>query len=386
MKKFLLAFFVVLMFSLSLVLAAEVAVTTSVDISTGEQTTANELETTTTVETDVDTDTSETEEETSPETCYNSEQDGDEEGIDCGGSCNWICAEDEQEIEITDEEVESFSYGLGAEIRMQQLLYRVLHHTYAMNEVLNYVEDEAAAQNAKVALEYMSDLAVEIEAYDVTAVQKEVAVEQYVSFKAQAIEYTRKFRASVQGEIDDEERRLIQEAMNAIKENDLADLRSEIRLNVRAHNQARASTALEKLGVQDAELLVQIESGEITLGQIRSRMVGKYTELSEERQIEARARLAEKRVEARELATKARIEIRSEVQKELAETRANNRMDEIELRRRIAADTYNRADAVAQVHQVNDRFRVQARQRTTINGGLHADAVVHRDVAARNIR
>ena len=317
--------------------------------------------------------------------CYNGEQDRGEEGVDCGGDCPWDCTADTiEDVPVDDEETESFSYGIGAQVRMKQLLYRVIEHTYTMNAVIPYVEDEQSLENAKVALEYMSELAVEIENFDVTAVTKEEAVEAYVSFKAQAIDYTAKFRAAVQDDIDDDEREMIREAMREVREKDLADLRAEIRMDIREHNKQRVADVLLRLGVEDQDIIDAVLSGEITLGQVRSRLAQRYQELPDERKIEARAQLAERRAEAAALKARARAEIRAEVQQDLTDRRLEQRKKEIALRAQIARENYQAADAVARVHQVNDKFRANAQVRA--NTGLHAEGVVHRDIATRNSR
>lgn len=177
--------------------------------------------------------------------------------------------EEEDEEDLDDAEIMHTNYG--ARVRMLQLLKRVTRNYIYGEHVIDQIEendfdiDTSAPEDI---LSEMEDLKQNIED-SLEGDLGQDSVDDFIEFKAKAINLTRQFREYVSEELTIAQRQAIKDKVDKEDFSELSGINQQLRNAVRDHNRERVMFLLEKLGAEDEELLARVESGDITVAELQ---------------------------------------------------------------------------------------------------------------------
>jgi hypothetical protein len=263
-------------------------------------------------------------------------------------------ADDDEELNVEevadDETVEEASLvaesSLGAEIRMLQLERAALKAVIAGNVIL-----EILAENDTYADLELIQLEIEATHEQIVELDKENStVEDYVALKNSLKELVSDFREIASPLLSSENRVEVRTEIDNSAE--LEELNVEIRNTIRSFNARRVEAELERLGVENAELVASIEAGEATPSEIRQALREAFKEITAERKAEikenVRARIDQKvqvRAEVKERALDNFVERKRELLDNRIE-KINDSNAPYEFRQRIAQRIEDRKDKI----------------------------------------
>lgn len=249
--------------------------------------------------------------------------------------------EDEVEVEDVDEEtekeVEEMDITPGATLRILQLQRQLLIHILRAELVIDSLKE--LGKDTTELESIVAELEVLKEDAKIIPDDREEAIQKFIDIKKEAKNLIREFKQIVGELTTSDERDDIRTKFSSIRENaELTALNEEIENTRNELHKNRVENALGSMGVTDEELLAQIQSGEITIAELKEKLREYYDALPEGTKIEVRDELREIRIERKE----NRLRIVSETKdgiRERLELRLKERADKLDERgKKVAAE------------------------------------------------
>ncbi|MDO8508579.1 MAG: hypothetical protein Q7S27_02745 [Nanoarchaeota archaeon] len=209
-----------------------------------------------------------------------------------------VTIEIDQETEV---EVEVMTESHGAEMRLLQLERKINRAILHMEETINFLK----AKNKTVT--ELEPIVVEMKAL-LEEVKKaptdktEEAVKKFIEIKSDAKDLIKKFRETVKSLLSEEDKKELKSKFENIDKTKLEDIKKKIQERKRMLNAERVKKILEKMEINDEELLNQIKSGNMSSSQLKIKLVERYNGLGDSAKESIRIRIKEqyeKRIEMR---------------------------------------------------------------------------------------
>ncbi len=204
--------------------------------------------------------------------------------------------QDQEEVDIKHDkdEIKAFNNGQGAKIRLLQLQKRILRNIYVGEKAIDYIEDENISIEARAILEEMNILLEQVQDYTFEDKDKEILVEDFLAYKAQAIDLTRRFRELVRAEITADEAAEVKAAGP-----ELAEIEKQIRYQIRDRNAEQLRQHMQLMGIEDEGLIEDVRYGMITAQQAKADVIQRWKDMEpgKKRQTAQKARQEVKRSE-----------------------------------------------------------------------------------------
>jgi len=180
------------------------------------------------------------------------------------------------EDEETIEEISIMSYPYGSEVRLLQL-EKSLTRNIMIGEKIIYILGELEIDTTELELiifEMNYSLMGEIHnlSENLTSLNKTDVVEQFVDLKNESINLTREFRITLHGMLDEETLELLRGEMKEFYNEEMQNLREQIRNMIRNFNRERLHSIYGLLGLIDEELLQQYQNGDVTLEDVKEQI------------------------------------------------------------------------------------------------------------------
>ena len=277
--------------------------------------------------------------------------------------------------EISNSDSEILSNPFGAEMRLLQLKKRVEFQIEGGELILDRINN--ANKSEQFDMEKLEEIILgfegiidSIENFDFTATPEEMA-EEYVALKKEAISLTKQFREEVRNGLSEEDKKQLREAIkkNHLIRKEIKDKRIE---ELRAkYNAKKTQEILERIGENRPELIAKIESGELSLEEIREKLNANYAKLNEERKEKAKAKLEEekKKLQIKAQERRAELEAKSQERREELKAKTQERREELkakaqERRAELEAKTQERrAELEAKAQERRAEFEAKNKER-----------------------
>ncbi len=217
-----------------------------------------------------------------------------ENEIITGGSADIELNVDEKELEILHD-------NLGAQIRLEQLKQRVMIQIDNANFIISEIKEnltEEEVRKSETIVSQFETIVEEINNFDYNRNQSEVASD-FVALKAETINLTKEFRDVVSGKVSVGVGQKLREKVQARVNEKLKVKNQKIEQLRKAYNSKKASEIINKLGINDSELIERIKSGNITANEIRKEIYNKFKSLPNEVRKERLNKLVQERKEMR---------------------------------------------------------------------------------------
>lgn len=263
--------------------------------------------------------------------------------------------------EDTTREIRVMNEMTGAKLRMLQLERAARVNFAKAKAVMAYINTTYPDQDITALQEIMNSmtaLAEEAKNYNPQEHDLKENIDKFVEWKKQGLELTATFREESNKILTEEDKTKIRARFTEIEQKASEMLQQKIQTQLKAHNTQVVQNAIQRLGVNDTEIIAKVQSGEITPEQIKNRIQTEYNSLSEEQKVEIKTKLQEqaqeernKRLEFIKEAAKKEIEIAKklqEIQKENIQERLNffeQRREQI--REDVVGDARSRAMAMS---------------------------------------
>src|SRR3989344_5727618 len=208
-------------------------------------------------------------------------------------------SDDLEEVDVeTEHEVEEMDIPPGAQLRILQLQRQLLIHILRANVVINSLKE--MGKNTSELESIVAELEILKEESKIIPDNREEAVQKFVDIKKEARDLIKEFRESVRELTTENERSEIRVKFSSIREDEeLISLNEQIREAIKELHKKRVENVLNSLNVEDGELLAKIQSGEITVEELREKLREHYSTLPEETKIRVRDNLMKARLEIR---------------------------------------------------------------------------------------
>ncbi|MBL7054943.1 hypothetical protein ISS05_04265 [Candidatus Woesearchaeota archaeon] len=192
--------------------------------------------------------------------------------------------------EETEEETELIAEsGLGAKVRILQLKQAVTKSYITGTEVVNVLKEKEGDVSELEAV--LAEIEILKEEVDMLDSESETAVEDFVNVKRDLRMLNNEFKKIVGSNLSADDKQAIKDALKDNEE--LANLNQEIRDAIRELNANRVGKALERMGLEDPELVDKIESGNVTREEVKTALGNAFGQLSDEEKEEAKQRFRE---------------------------------------------------------------------------------------------
>lgn len=299
------------------------------------------------------------------------ETDDEEEGEETEEATEEETEEVEEESidEETEEETELITESnFGATVRLLQLEKSVTKSYLIGQEVVKVLsekgEDVSELESILAEIEVLKD---EVSALDPSS---DTAVDDFVNIKRDIRDLTKQFKRIASPLLSAEDKQAIREA---IKDNEeLAELNQRIRNTLRELNANRVGKALDRMGVEDPELVDKIESGDATPAEVKAALKEAYKGLSPEEKKTARERIKNALKERKETRNRVAEKIRIE-HLAVRKLRLENRL--------IKIPAVNRAKVKVRVNKaINKLKRVENRLKEKIQTNRERLAKIKQDL------
>ncbi len=224
----------------------------------------------------------------------------------------------------------------GAEMRLMQLENAMSNNVIMGQKALevalekNPEADTAELERVVAELETIKE-EIEEKIQQGEAQNKEPAeiVQDFLTIKEEGRNLTNEFRENVQGLLDEEERQQVREEARQRANEELEEKRENIQERIREHNAEQVKRVLERMGVEDPELVEQVRNGEINTGEAISQVAQEFRGLGQERRQEVRVEMDVERRDRAENAQQAVNNARENLEERMNE-RASERMGKVE--------------------------------------------------------
>ena len=235
---------------------------------------------------------------------------------------------------VTEEEIIIMEDNFGAKVRIMQLQLAALRSYLVGEEVIVILaEDENISDLSAIQAE-IEILKDEIFEMDGTS---ETAVEDFVAIKRDLKTSVKEFKKLVAGKLTQEKRTQVMTAINGNEE--LALLKIQIRNTIRAHNKNRIGKMLDRMQAKKEDILAKIEAGELTIEQVKNRVMEEYQKLSKAKQTAVKKATIAKKL-AQEKTKEAKRDEIVQNYVEVQKKRIQERLDQMppELKEKIKAN------------------------------------------------
>src|SRR3989344_9433419 len=208
-------------------------------------------------------------------------------------------SDDSEEVDIeTEHEVEEMDIPPGAQLRILQLQRQLLIHIRRANVVIDSLKE--MGKNTSELESIVAELEILKEESKIIPDNREEAVQKFVDIKKEARDLIKEFREAARKLTTESERSEIRIKFSGIRDSEeLISLNEQIRETIKELHKKRVENVLNSLNVEDGELLAKIQSGEITVEELREKLREHYSTLPEETKIRVRDNLMKARLEIR---------------------------------------------------------------------------------------
>ena len=260
--------------------------------------------------------------------------------------------EEEAIDEETEEETELITESnFGATVRLLQLEKSVTKSYLIGQETIKVLsekgEDVSELESILAEIEVLKD---EVSALDPSS---ETAVDDFVNIKRDIKDLVKQFKKIASPLLSAEDKQAIRDA---IKDNEeLTELNQRIRNALRELNANRVGKALDRMGVEDPELIEKIESGEATPAEIKAALKAAYKGLSPEEKKKAREKIKNALKERKETRNRVVEKVKME-HLAVRKLRLENRLMKIPADKMVKAK--ERIDkAISQLKRVGNKLK-----------------------------
>ena len=239
---------------------------------------------------------------------------------------------DDVVVSVDDEaEVVIMNTPLGAEVRLTQLEASLERNILLGEDVIAKIEESDSEYDLTILngiLDELNALVVEVQSLDVEGDSTELA-QSFVEIKADARELSKSFREEVVAskKLSDDDREELKAQVKKRANKDLEFARTKM---IQARNNFNAEKAKELMtafGVDADSFIQDIESGELSLAEIRSQVRAEFVKASDEDKAALRAQLREAKMKQKVFKKSSLDGVENMIQKRL-QTRSES-MDEL---------------------------------------------------------
>ncbi len=275
--------------------------------------------------------------------------------------------------------------NLGAEVRIMQLQSASLKSIIAGEAVINILSEKGEDVNELEAIYAELELLHE-QIMDMTSENSDV--DDFVATKKDLRNLVQEFRTIANPLLTADERAEVKATIDASVE--LEEIKVTIKARIRELNAVRVQTMLGKMGVENEELITNIEDGNSTPQEIREALKNAYQNLGEEQQAQAKIKIRAKieaQIAQREKIKQQVVENFVEKQQELLQkrfanadanvqaqiqARINSKEEALQIQEQLLEQALNRLKANEQLiiqQQVNNKIKQKIAANGTANTG-----------------
>ncbi len=199
------------------------------------------------------------------------------------------------DVEITEEEVEPFYNTYGIEVRFLQLEEAILKSIQGQKRIVEYIEGNYPDVNTSElvsVIEKLSEVLDKTQNIDFT-VDSEEHISIYSNLKEEAKELITLFRGLSHEIVNEGEILQLRERVRNIETNETINLSQRIREKKMKYNADQVKAVLNRLGINNSNLIASVESGEANYGNIRSEVAKMFGELDQEAKKQAILKMRE---------------------------------------------------------------------------------------------
>ena len=223
----------------------------------------------------------------------------------------------------TDDDTDEMQTRHGAEMRLFQLQRRINLAILHMEAVIDVVKNKSNVSNSSSVVELESIVAemklLLDEAKNISSVNTDEAVQNFVEVKKDAITLIHKFRKIAKDLLGPKDKRDLKERFKHMDRDNLKDLKEKIHEKRKMLNAERAREFLRKLGVTDEEFLKKVEGGKINDGEIRIKLRERFEDVDEDKRDEIKKEIREEFEDQKEMHEKRLMKVREIEHKEKAD-------------------------------------------------------------------
>lgn len=213
----------------------------------------------------------------------------------------------EDEAEIVNE---TTSYG--AEVRVLQLQKAISRNIVAGEEVLEAVKDTITDEDktkAQEIIDTLKTLKTETEEFNYEE-EADVLAELYVSLKKDARDLGKEFRDLTKDYLKDIDMQQLRKRIQEKNQKNSQVLSEKIKEKRQADREERLLALLNRLGIEDEEVIAKIKAGELNIGQARSALVKATKGLSKEKREQALEKVKTEKTKRDQMKQKAMNKIK----------------------------------------------------------------------------
>jgi len=190
----------------------------------------------------------------------------------------------------------------GAQTRFLQLHKALVKAIVGQKEIISYIGDEypEADVTGLLDLNYgLTEVYNEVKAIDIESHEQEELTEMYVNFKGDAQELIALFKEEAHTILGDDDVIQLREQVRNINTKEMKTMSRNINQYKLKYNAEQVRETLEKVGIDDANLVNAVETGAITYGQIRSEIANRYNDLAQDVKKQVILKMKEAKVKAK---------------------------------------------------------------------------------------
>jgi len=183
--------------------------------------------------------------------------------------------ETEDEVETEDElEQELEESGImhdarGAEVRLLQLKKQVVKNSLWGEHILSVIDQKDYNVSTDVLADVVDQMDELGEDIDKAIASEESTVEAFVEMRQLASDLTRQFREYVTSALTVAQRKEIRDELELSDFQEVKEIQDQIRDQVHEFNKERILDILDRMGVEDQDIIDRIEAGDITVGELK---------------------------------------------------------------------------------------------------------------------
>jgi hypothetical protein len=247
-----------------------------------------------------------------------------------------VFAEDTNDLDTnTIQEIKTLTRGEGAHIRLLQLEKHISRNILIGDktiEILKKNHPGIDTNNLAAIVDQLDALLSDVQAVDAslnTTTDMNTLAQQYVELKKEAIDLTKQFREAVRGQLSSQDKQEIKQAIRFVDENELQDIKEQIKEKVLGFNATQVETILKAMGASNPELIQKIQDGNTTPQEIRTAIKNAYNALSAEQKAAVESVLKEgilkRTIKEKQLVDDAKQNMRERMQE-----RVQNRLEKLQ--------------------------------------------------------
>ncbi len=272
--------------------------------------------------------------------------------------------------------------GLGAQVRLLQLEKSIIRNYVYGEKLIDYIKDKSLNTSSET-IDILEDIVSELKDLKAEVVAEldkepsETTVETFVSLKDKSINLTLDFRSIIRDELTVEHRSEIKSSLDKEDFSELKEINDEIKERVKEFNKKRLLDMLVYLNITDEELFVKIDSGNITVHELKKTIMDKFRGLPPRGKMEFLLNVKHERTKVelfRHVAFARKLGLNMDDFRRLKSIADDDKSTSVEIKARLGAFVKEKVEERKEVvKEIKERVKEVVKERREIRAKGRAD-------------